>query len=102
MCVALQKISCCSGQTALKTEPVRRYGTMLRDQMTRIEGNLYSIQVDGKEKIVSFQFELLPNCGLPKNADAEKCNFCSDHLHKLVSDSVIQGKITNQAKAATK
>lgn len=33
-------------------EPVRRYVTMLRDQMTRIEGNLYSIQVDGKEKIV--------------------------------------------------
>lgn len=42
-------------------EPVRRYVTMPRDQMTRIEGNLYSIQVDGKEKIVSFQFELLPN-----------------------------------------
>lgn len=34
---------------------------MLRDQMTRIEGNLYSIQVDGNEKFVSFQFELLPN-----------------------------------------
>jgi len=42
-------------------EPVRRYVTMLRDQITRIEENLYSIKVDGKEKIVSFQFELLPN-----------------------------------------
>lgn len=42
-------------------EPVRRYVTMLRDQMTRIEENLYFIKVDGKEKIVSFQFELLPN-----------------------------------------
>jgi len=52
--------------------------------------------------LCSFQFELLPNCGLPKNADVEKCYFCSDHLHKLVSDSVIQGKITNEAKAAIK
>ena len=42
------------------------------------------------------------HCGLPKNADVEKCNFCSDHLHQLVSDSVIQGKITNEAKAAIK
>ena len=55
-----------------------------------------------RRRLCSFQFELLPNCGLPKNADVEKCNFCSDHLHKLVSDSVIQGKITNEARAAIK
>ena len=42
-------------------EPVRRYVAMLKEQMTDIEGKMYAIQVDGKEKIVSFQFELLPN-----------------------------------------
>ena len=42
-------------------EPVRRYVMMLKGQMTEIERKTYSIQVDGKEKVVSFTFELLPN-----------------------------------------
>ena len=29
--------------------------------MTQIEGKIYSIQVDGKETLLSFTFELLPN-----------------------------------------
>lgn len=42
------------------------------------------------------------HCGLPIYADVEKCNFCFDHLHQLVTDSGILGKITNEAKAAIK
>ena len=42
-------------------EPVRRYVTMLKEQMTEIEGKTYPIQFDGKEIVLSFKFELLPN-----------------------------------------
>ena len=42
-------------------EPVRRYVAMLKEQMTEIEGKPYPIQVNGKETLLSFTFELLPN-----------------------------------------
>ena len=42
------------------------------------------------------------HCGLPKDADAGKCDFCSDQLQRIVSDCVIQRKITNEAKALLK
>ena len=42
-------------------EPVRRYVVLLERQMTEIEGKMFLVEIDGKEKFVSFQFELLPN-----------------------------------------
>ena len=42
-------------------EPVSRYVTMLKGQMTQIEKKTYPIQVNGKEVVLSFKFELLPN-----------------------------------------
>lgn len=42
-------------------EPVHRYVTLLRKEMTAIEGNYYSLEVEGKQVSVSFQFELFPN-----------------------------------------
>ena len=42
-------------------EPVRRYVTMLKEQMTEIERKTYPTQIDGKETVLSFKFELLPN-----------------------------------------
>ena len=42
-------------------EPVRRYTTLLREEMTAIEGNSYSVEVEGNQVSVSFHFELLPN-----------------------------------------
>lgn len=59
--VALGKIFSYLEETALKTEPVRRYVAMLKEQMTEIEGKTYPIQVNGKETLLSFTFELLPN-----------------------------------------
>ena len=41
-------------------EPVSRYVTILKGQMTQIE-KTYPIQVNGKEVVLSFRFELLPN-----------------------------------------
>lgn len=40
-------------------EPVRRYVTMLKEQMSEIEGKTYN--VEGKEITLSLKFELLPN-----------------------------------------
>ena len=34
---------------------------MLKEQMTEIEGKTYPIEVSGKETLLSFTFELLPN-----------------------------------------
>ncbi|KAK2562638.1 hypothetical protein P5673_014329 [Acropora cervicornis] len=42
-------------------EPVSRCVTMLKGQMTQIEKKTYPIQVNGKEVVLSFKFELLPN-----------------------------------------
>ena len=42
-------------------EPVRRYVTLLREEMTAIEGNSYPLEVEGKQVSVSFYFELFPN-----------------------------------------
>lgn len=42
-------------------EPVRRYVALLERKMTEIEENMFSVEIDGKEKFVSFPFELLPN-----------------------------------------
>ncbi|CAH3167592.1 unnamed protein product, partial [Porites evermanni] len=42
-------------------EPVHRYTTLLREEMTAIEGNSYSVEVEGNQVSVSFHFELLPN-----------------------------------------
>ena len=42
-------------------EPVSRYVTMLKGQMTQTEKKTYPIQVNGKEVVLSFKFELLPN-----------------------------------------
>lgn len=42
-------------------EPVSRYVALLKEQMTEIEKKTYPIQVNGKEVVLSFKFELLPN-----------------------------------------
>ena len=42
-------------------EPVCRYVTVLKEQMTEIKGKTYPTQFDGKDIVLSFQFELLPN-----------------------------------------
>ena len=42
-------------------EPVSRNVTMLKGLMTQIEKKTYPIQVNGKEVVLSFKFELLPN-----------------------------------------
>ena len=39
------------------------------------------------------------HCGQPKQANDEKCSFCSAQLRRVVSACVIQRKITNDAKA---
>ena len=42
-------------------EPVHRYTTLLREEMTATEGNSYSVEVQGNQVGVSFHFEVLPN-----------------------------------------
>ena len=42
-------------------EPVCQYTTLLREEVTAIEGNPYSVEVEGNKVSVSFHFELLPN-----------------------------------------
>ena len=42
-------------------EPVHRYTTLLREEMTATEGKSYSVEVEGNQVGVSFHFELLPN-----------------------------------------
>ncbi|KAK2547134.1 hypothetical protein P5673_033100 [Acropora cervicornis] len=39
------------------------------------------------------------HCGQPKQAHDEKCTFCSAQLRRVVSECVIQRKITNDARA---
>ena len=39
------------------------------------------------------------HCGQPKQAHDEKCSFCPAQLQRVVSECVIQRKITNDAKA---
>ena len=39
------------------------------------------------------------HCGQPKQAHDEKCTFCSAQLQRVVSECVIQRKITNDPKA---
>ena len=77
-------------------EPLYRYVTMLGDQMRRIEGNLYAIQVDGKEMIVSFQFELLPNdmkylAFLARELSISSCYFSPFADIRKEDDNKVQG-----------
>ena len=39
------------------------------------------------------------HCGQPKQAQNEKCTFCSAQLRRVVSECMVQRKITNDAKA---
>ena len=54
MCSSAENFLLIGANYSEDCEPVRRYVTLLERQMTEIEGKLFSVEIEGMEKFVSF------------------------------------------------
>ena len=54
MCSSAENFLLTGANYSEDCEPVRRYVTLLERQMTEIEGKLFSVEIEGMEKFVSF------------------------------------------------
>ena len=54
MCSSAENFLLIGANYSEDCEPVRRYVTLLERQMTEIEEKLFSVEIEGMEKFVSF------------------------------------------------